>query len=105
MVVVRSSAHGGCPDLEGHVGVRGGSGLKRDGGGARRWQGVRDSRGDEAPLLPLLEAVEALALLPSPRRPTRRAEEIQQQHPTASTSTGVGKQGPIWALIFLFLKK
>jgi hypothetical protein len=126
MVVVRSSVHGGCPDLEGHVGVRGGSGLKRDGGGARRWQGVRDSRGDEAPLLPLLEAVEALALLPSPRRPhcsnctavealplldggpsrpTRRLEEIRQQHPTASTSTGVGEQGPIWALIFFIFEK
>jgi hypothetical protein len=43
-----------------------GSSLKRDGGGARRRQGVRDGRGDEAPLL---EAVEALPLLPSPRRP------------------------------------
>jgi hypothetical protein len=43
-----------------------GSSLKRDGGGARWWQGVRGGRGDEAPLL---EAIEALPLLPSPRRP------------------------------------
>jgi hypothetical protein len=42
------------------------SSLKRDGCGARRRQGVRGGRGDEAPLL---EAVEALPLLPSPRRP------------------------------------
>jgi hypothetical protein len=47
-------------------GGSGGSSLKRDGGGARRRQGVRGGRGDEAPLL---EAVEALPLLPSPRRP------------------------------------
>jgi hypothetical protein len=45
------------------------SGLKRDGGGAQRRQGVRSGRGDEAPLLPLLEAVEVLPLLPSSRRP------------------------------------
>jgi hypothetical protein len=47
-------------------GGSGGSSLKRDGGGARRRQGVRGGRGDEAPLL---EAIEALPLLPSPRRP------------------------------------
>jgi hypothetical protein len=44
----------------------GGSSLKRDGGGAQWRQGVRGGRGDEAPLL---EAVEVLPLLPSPRRP------------------------------------
>jgi hypothetical protein len=47
-------------------GGSGGSSLKRDGGGARRRQGVCGGQGDEAPLL---EAVEALPLLPSPRRP------------------------------------
>jgi hypothetical protein len=47
-------------------GGRGGSSLKRDGGGAWRRQGVRGGRGDEAPLL---EAVEALTLLLLPRRP------------------------------------
>jgi hypothetical protein len=47
-------------------GDSGGSSLKRDGGGAQRRQGVHGGRGDEAPLL---EAVEALLLLPSPRRP------------------------------------
>jgi hypothetical protein len=47
-------------------GGSGGSSLKQDGGGARQRQGVRGGRGDEAPLL---EAVEALPLLPSPRRP------------------------------------
>jgi hypothetical protein len=116
-------------------GGSGGSGLKRDGGGARRRQEVRDSqdgRGDDAPPLLLLESVEALPLLPSPRRPhcsncaavealplldvgprrpARWSEEIQQQRPTASTSMGVGEQGPIWAQraqiwapIFLFFK-
>jgi hypothetical protein len=60
--------HGGRPHLEGHVGVRGGSDLKRDGGGAWWRQGEHGGRGDEAPLLPLLEAVEALPLLPSPKR-------------------------------------
>jgi hypothetical protein len=66
----------------------------------------------------LLEVVEALPLLPSPRgphcsncaavealplldrgprRPARRPEEIQQQRLTASTSTGVDEQGSIWA--------
>jgi hypothetical protein len=64
----------------------------------------------------LLEAIEALPLLLSPRRPhcsncaavevlplldggpkrpTRWPEEIRQQRPTASTSTGVGEHGPI----------
>jgi hypothetical protein len=43
-----------------------GSSVKRDRSGARWWQGVRNGRGDEAPLL---EAVEALPLLPLPRRP------------------------------------
>jgi hypothetical protein len=47
-------------------GDSGGSSLKRDGGGAWRRQGVRGGRGDEAPLL---EAVKALSLLPSLRRP------------------------------------
>jgi hypothetical protein len=47
-------------------GGNGSSSLKRDGGGAQRRQGVRGGRGDETPLL---EAVEALLLLPSPRRP------------------------------------
>jgi hypothetical protein len=61
--------HGERPHLEGHVGVRGGSGLKRDGGGARWRQGEHGGRGNEAPLLPLFEAVEALPLLPSPKRP------------------------------------
>jgi hypothetical protein len=99
-------------------GGSGGFGLKRDGGGARRRQGVHGNRGDEAPLLPLLEAVKALPLLPSsrrphcsnyaavkalplldggPRRPMWRPEEIRQQCPTTSTSTGVGEQGLIWA--------
>jgi hypothetical protein len=101
-------------------GGSGDSGLKQDGGGARRRQGIRGGRGgqgDEAPLLPLLEAVEALPLLSSPRRPhcfnctvvealplfdggprrpVRWPEEIRQQRPTASTSTGVGEQSPIW---------
>jgi hypothetical protein len=78
----------------------------------------------QSSLLPLLEAVEALPLLPSLRRshcsncaavealplldvglrrPARRPEEIRQQRPTASTSMGVDEQGPIWAPIF-FLK-
>jgi hypothetical protein len=47
-------------------GDSGGSSLKRDGGGARRRQGVHGGRGDEASLL---EAVDALPLLPSPRMP------------------------------------
>jgi hypothetical protein len=36
-------------------GGSGGSSLKRDGGGARRWQGVCGGRGDEAPLLQLCD--------------------------------------------------
>jgi hypothetical protein len=44
----------------------GGSSLKRDRCGAQRRQGVHDGRGDEASLL---EAVEALPLLLSPRMP------------------------------------
>jgi hypothetical protein len=84
-----------------------GSGLKRDGGGARRRQGVHDSRGDEAPLL---EAVEVLPLLDEgPRRPTWRLEEIRQQCLTASTLTGIDEQGSIWAqraqIWALFFKK
>jgi hypothetical protein len=37
--------------------------VSSDGGGAWRRQGVHSSQGDEAPLLPLLEAVKALPLL------------------------------------------
>jgi hypothetical protein len=42
--------------------------VSSDGGGAWRRQGVHSSQGDEAPLLPLLEAVKALPLLLSPSR-------------------------------------
>jgi hypothetical protein len=41
-------------------------------------------------------AVEALPLLDRvPRRPAWWPKEIRQQCPTASTSMGVGEQGPI----------
>jgi hypothetical protein len=44
------------------------------------------------------DAVEELPLLDGgPRRPARWPEEIWQQRLTASTSTGVDEQGPIWA--------
>jgi hypothetical protein len=84
-------------------GGSGGSSLKRDGCGARRRQGVCGGRGDEAPLL---EAVEALPLLPSPRRPhcsncaTVETLPLLNGGPRRSGNSiylaGVGEQGPIW---------
>jgi hypothetical protein len=67
-------------------GDSGGSSLKRDGDGARRRQGVRGGRGDEAPLLQLCDGRDS----PTARW---RPEEIQQQRLPRRTSVSRARSG------------